>query len=104
MSQPQKPTSERYLILRVEDAHKLARSPETGDDIVIAENVLADTGGDIAEIADLLKGLEICCACSNESQQRSCSSPTANKLGRRLRRLLDRADARSSRHVAKGEA
>jgi hypothetical protein len=51
-----------------------------------------EEGADIADIVAQLKGLNICPACEHEGQQHSCQSLGANKLGRRLKRLLDRAE------------
>lgn len=56
-----------------------------------------DTGGDFLEIADALKRMEFCPACRIESQERSCAVIDAQKLGRRLKRLIDRADQRPER-------
>lgn len=53
-----------------------------------------DTGGDFEEIANELKRMGICPACSGESQERTCQSVEARKLGRRLWRLIERAKAR----------
>jgi hypothetical protein len=84
----------KYLLLTVEDAQALAASPETNIDLQISASVNADTGGDFADIANQLKKLEICCACSHESMSALCVAPLAQKLGRRLQRLIDRADNR----------
>lgn len=51
-----------------------------------------ETGADIVDIVQQLKTLEICPACQIESQEHSCNSLDANKLGRRLSRLVQRAN------------
>lgn len=54
-----------------------------------------DTGGDFLEIADSLKQMTVCAACNIEAQARFCVAIYAQKLGRRLKRLIDRANERS---------
>lgn len=51
-----------------------------------------ESGADIKDIVDQLKHMDICPACAIEGQQHSCSAHDARKLGRRLKRLLDRAE------------
>lgn len=57
----------------------------------VLERLRTDTGGDLEEIASLLKKTEICPACLLESQERSCCSLETQKIGRRLSRLIERA-------------
>ncbi len=84
----------RYLIITKEDAETLAALLGAGyvDDAAtrILERLHADTGGDIEQIARILKKLEACAASKIEAQP--CSAQIdAQKLGRRLARLLERA-------------
>lgn len=51
-----------------------------------------ETGADIEDIANQLKKLPLCPACILEGQERSCKSLDAQKLGRRLYRLIQRAN------------
>ena len=60
--------------------------------IRLSERFDAETGGDLGEVVELLKGLPICAACDLEGQASSCQSVAAHKLGRRLRRLVERAN------------
>ncbi len=88
----------KYILLRVEDAHALADRIINGEPRAnakaLALNILSDTGGDLREIADSLKDQEICGACAHENMERYCRSLGAQKTGRRLLRLIERADAR----------
>jgi hypothetical protein len=86
--------NKRYMLLSVDDARELAKSPETAIDRQIADSVNADTGGDFQEIADLLKAIPICTACNHEGMASNCNALDARKLGRRLARLIERANAR----------
>lgn len=51
-----------------------------------------ETGADIEEIARELKNMDICCPCKHEGQESMCKSIHTRKLGRRLYRLLERAN------------
>lgn len=51
----------------------------------------ADTGADIQDIVDQLNGTETCAACNIEGQASYCIVWRTHRLGRRLRRLLERA-------------
>lgn len=95
--------AKKYLLLSVEDALLLYGAilglsmtqgglPK-GRITRIAERLRDDSGGDLRDIAARLKKLEICGACSIEGQASYCASLFANKLGRRLARLIERADA-----------
>lgn len=92
----------RYVILTLEDAKIVARAltayalprvPNLDAEalIPITARLLGDTGADIEDIVAQLKGMSLCPACVIEGQERSCSAPEAQKLGRRLNRLLERA-------------
>ncbi|NKI68943.1 hypothetical protein GN109_05880 [Collimonas pratensis] len=92
-------SEKRYVILELSDAKALALNASAGFDeqvMRIIGRIEAETGADIEDIAQQLKDLEICLACEHESQQHTCESLTANKLGRRLHRLIDRANETSS--------
>lgn len=52
-----------------------------------------ETGADISDIVKQLKSLGMCPACVIESQEHTCSAHAAHKLGRRLSRLVDRANS-----------
>lgn len=104
--------NEKYIVVKLSEAKKLA---EIIREEVFEENgqyayVLRDlefrlrevmsllnridneSGADIKGIVDQLKHMDICPACVIEGQQHSCSVLEAQKLGRRLKRLLDRAE------------
>lgn len=89
-----RPASDRrYVVLTVEDAAAIAGALDrSSPDLArIAERLEADTGGNIEEIVDILKRLPHCSACVIEGQEDSCRVHEAQKQGRRLRRLLERA-------------
>lgn len=95
----------RYIILELEDAKLIAGAvqtrlvPSSGPHVPVhlakirkaVSRVKADTGADIQDVVDQLLGVEACPACVIEDQQRSCIAWDVQKLGRRLRRLLERA-------------
>lgn len=88
--------TQKYVILRLEDAQALSShvqeasaSPRT---MLVAERLKKEEGGDILDIAQQLKDTEFCGACIHEGRERYCTSLDAQKLGRRLRRLVERAD------------
>lgn len=92
----------KYVLLTVEDALLLALCVIEGlpcDErqlraYAVAKNLRGDTGGDLEQITDTLKGLPICVACRHESMDKHCESLTAQKTGRRISRLVERAKAR----------
>lgn len=89
----------KYLLISHEDAETLAKILEShrgADAKRLRERFKVDTGGDFEEIAMLLKKQEICAACNIEGQASHCMSLDAQKLGRRLQRLIDRASVPSS--------
>jgi hypothetical protein len=85
----------RHLVITAADAARLAAAlaGATDPDLRrIGDRLAVDTGGDMREIAGLLKHLEVCAACNIEGQARSCNSLEAQRIGRRLSRLIDRAE------------
>ncbi len=50
-----------------------------------------ETGGDFVDISTQLKTLPMCSACIIEGQEHTCQSISAQRLGRRLLRLIKRA-------------
>ncbi len=86
---------EKYLVISISDARlileelHLSRNPALTN---IISRLKQDTGANILDIATQLKKMEVCAACSIEGQERSCYSLLARKLGRRLYRLLLRAN------------
>jgi len=87
----------RYVILELSDAKALAASAVGAlpDAIrAVVTRIESETGADIPDIVQRLKRLDFCPACVIEGQQRSCSCLAAQKLGRRLSRLVDRADGK----------
>lgn len=86
----------RYIVVTLDDAQAIAAAlppAPFGDGPIarIRDRLRADTGADMQEIVDTLSALPICAACNIEAQESSCHSLDARKLGRRLRRLLERA-------------
>lgn len=95
----------RYIVLTLDDAHAIATVltlARRGDPIDASEKDRAtlrriedrlthETGADMQEIVDTLVTLRICAACEHEGRALFCASLDAQKLGRRLRRLLERA-------------
>lgn len=86
----------RYIVMELSDAKLLASVavPSTSDKRAseIINRIDTETGADIEEIVNQLKGMNICHACVVENQEQSCESIQARQLGRRLSRLLDRAN------------
>ncbi|EON14855.1 hypothetical protein [Pandoraea sp. SD6-2] len=88
-------SEKRYIIMELEDAKQLALNASAGFDERVAqtmERIESETGADIEDIVEQLKAIEPCEACVIESQQQYCVCWHANKLGRRLRRLVERAN------------
>lgn len=88
-------SSKRYVILELRDAKALALHASAGIDeqvTRIIDRIEAETGADIEEIVEHLKAMHACHACTVESQESYCVCWDANKLGRRLSRLIDRAN------------
>jgi hypothetical protein len=90
----------KYIIMRLNDAKALASasySAECSHKIKkIIVRIQSESGADIEDIATRLKQLPICGACSIESQESSCNCLVARQLGRRLNRLIDRANGKVS--------
>ena len=86
----------KYIILSVEDVKYITNFLPEG---IIKAKFKQETGADIREIAYNLKHTPICGACRIECQQHNCESLNAQKLGRRLQRLIDRADATSIQDI-----
>ena len=91
-------STKRYIIITLDDAKVIAQymrqfqpAPYEVTHKRILDRFDQETGADIEEIVGLLKGMETCAACNIEGQAASCCALEAQKLGRRLKRLLDRA-------------
>ncbi|MBB3004334.1 hypothetical protein FHX57_006716 [Paraburkholderia tropica] len=85
----------RYIIMELNDAKALALNASAGFDEQVARviaRIESEEGADIEDIVAQLKAIDACPACVIEGQQHSCCAWDANKLGRRLRRLVDRAN------------
>ena len=92
-------SEKRYIIMELGDAKQLALNASAGFDERIAhviERINAEVGADIEDIVAQLKGIKPCHACVVEGQQEHCCCRQENKLGRRLRRLIARADGEDS--------
>lgn len=57
----------------------------------IVDRFTRDTGADMQDIVAKLTGVEACAACVIEGQEASCVAWDVHAIGRRLRRLLERA-------------
>ena len=77
-----------YIVVTLDDAKSIAQHLPDGG---IKDRFESEEGADIQEVVDLLTGMPHCPACQIEMQQHSCEVNFARKLGRRLRRLLERA-------------
>ena len=78
----------KYLLITTDDAQIIAKHLPEGQ---LKERLETDAGGDFEEISEKLRKLDFCFACGIEGQEHDCESLVANKLGRRLRRLIWRA-------------
>lgn len=78
----------KYIIVTLDDAKVIAKHLPNGP---IKDRFEFETGADIQEIVDRLKSMSHCHACEVEGQTHYCQVNYARKLGRRLRRLLERA-------------
>ncbi len=86
--------TQKYIVITLEDAKNLVVALDDAESpaiVKLVERFAAETGADMQEIVDLLKGQRLCPACVIEGQERTCQSIGAQKLGRRLNRLLERA-------------
>jgi hypothetical protein len=91
--------SKKYLIITTDDAALLwgalvsvPNALESATFGPLITRLRDDTGGDIQAIADDLKAMEVCAACNIEGQSQSCEVHGANRCGRRLDRLIKRAN------------
>lgn len=83
----------KYIILNLDDMKTILQYLQTNDKTKnIINRFKNEDGGNIQEIANLLKKLDTCHACQVEGQERNCESLIARKIGRRLNRLIFRAD------------
>ena len=87
----------KYMLIRVEDARWLTHAvdgcagPGPSDNRDLVERLSSDEGGDFEAIVAQLKGAEPCAACSIEGQLAYCANLEMHKIGRRLDRLVERA-------------
>ncbi len=88
----------RHIIVTLDDAKIIARvlkasrlGPDSGAVVRIVQRFESEEGADLVDMVEVLKKVPICAACEGEGQAEYCSSLDAQKQGRRLRRLLDRA-------------
>ena len=81
--------SEKYIIMRLSDAKAIADHLPPGK---IKDRIESETGAEVKEIAEKLKKSDFCSACVIEGQQHNCEALATRKLGRRLLRLVGRAD------------
>jgi hypothetical protein len=98
----------RYVVVTLEDAHTIASAlsrtgahrgglrDQIGEDESarlgrIYDRLVVESGADMQEIVDTVASLPVCAACCIEGQEQSCQVWPAQKQGRRLRRLLERA-------------
>lgn len=79
----------KHLIITLEDARFISTHLPDGD---LKNRLMKETGADIEIIAAELKHFGACITCRIEGQEHSCIHSTVNKIGRRLDRLLQRAD------------
>lgn len=89
----------KYIIIKLSEAkliynilNKLPKSELENIPPELLERFNSETGADIEDIANQLKTMPICPACRIESQEWSCNSLDTQALGRRLYRLLQRAN------------
>lgn len=86
-------TDARHIVITLADAKRIADALRGNAEMsAIVERFAVETGADMRELVHELTHLGKCQACIIEGQERDCVSIPAAKLGRRLRRLLDRAD------------
>jgi hypothetical protein len=79
----------RYVVMTLEDARRAAVALPEGDPVRV--RMAVETGADMADIARQLRDMSLCAACVIEAQESDCHVLGAQQLGRRLRRLLERA-------------
>ena len=90
----------KYMLLSIEDARWLADAVPRGPWFKPAKRyktrdlvgrLRTEEGGDFEAIVAQLKGAEPCAACSIEGQLAYCANLEMHKIGRRLDRLVERA-------------
>ena len=87
--------SPKYLLVKREEAIALAEAVDLEAHPHLkqtVERLRDDTGGDVIYIANRLKKMDYCSACIIESQETYCHVNATRKLGRRLLRLIERAE------------
>lgn len=86
----------KYLLLSMDDVRALLPLLDHVDGqhpaYQVVDRLRRDTGGDFISIAQKLKRVRACPACIVEGQEQSCNYWPINKQGRRLMRLIERAD------------
>lgn len=96
-------TAKKYMIVSLPQAKALLDAVKNGwgEEFsaeraqyarALLERIENETGADIEEIVSDLKGLNTCHACVVEGQESYCCSINAKKIGRRLNRLVERAN------------
>lgn len=80
-----------YLLLSVDDAREIVQGSAIGMRKIL-DRLKKDTGGDLITIATVLKNMPVCAACRMEGVACYCYSLDAQKIGRRLYRLIERAN------------
>jgi len=93
----------KYVIVRLDDIHGLLKLCNTRTDSAHMKSVIDrlknETGGDIQNVVDEMKATGICHVCMTECQEHNCTSIYTNHLGRRLSRLLDRANTARPEYI-----
>lgn len=87
--------AEKYIIITLSDMKLILAEIGSSENIHLSRiksRFESETGADILDIATLLKRTDVCAACSIEGQAHNCKSLISRKLGRRLYRLLLRAN------------
>lgn len=79
----------KHILITLDDAKYIADFLPDGG---LKDRLLREQGADIVDIVDNLKSIGPCIAAVIEHQQHRCGWTKANKLGRRLGRLVERAD------------
>lgn len=92
----------RYILVELSQAKDLLTVVRYGDQAspeqdesaqALLTRIENEIGADLVGIAAELKGMKICHACAIEGQEQYCKSLLAKKMGRRLFRLIKRADS-----------
>lgn len=95
---PAPPPATRYVVLTLGDARIVANLHAPGEGggtqgevARVLSRLRTETGADMEDIVRQFRTMKPCHACVVEGQERDCNVLDAQKLGRRLRRLLERA-------------